>query len=383
MFVAHCILWAGLIAVTVMDLESYTLDITLTWIVLLTGLVGHTLWTPAESVQPATWIRPGPLAAAIAVAGCLGLILGMWIFLRAPPPDEQEAAPDVPGAADRQGLPAGSHANGPAAPAPPPPPPGRRLWPIIATLVVIGLLALFVVRLATMRPDPPLSLQYGVHPRSSDFAYFDRPPAPDDDWKRLLVVAGVLFVGLSLVASHPHVEADEDIVESIETESVSARRVALEELVLLSPAMLLILAVILLFRFIPGLPERALAVLHWTPWGDWQPLLGFSTALFGAFVGVALGWGTRIAATLAFGKEGLGMGDVHILAAAGAVAGWPAVVLGFFLAAPIALLALPVIRLRRQSMMVPYGPWLAFGFFLAAIFQERILWFLNVRRLLE
>jgi len=103
----------------------------------------------------------------------------------------------------------------------------------------------------------------------------------------------------------------------------------------------------------------------------------------GWFVGGALGWGTRIGATLAFGKEGLGMGDVHILAAAGAVAGWPVVVLGFFLAALAALLGLPIICLRRQNRMVPFGPWLAFGFFLAAIYQERILWFLNVRHFLE
>ena len=73
------------------------------------------------------------------------------------------------------------------------------------------------------------------------------------------------------------------------------------------------------------------------------------------------------------------MGDVHILAAAGAVASWPVSFLGFFLAAPLTLLAMIVIHLRRQSRALPFGPWLGLGFLLAAVFADRILVYLNLR----
>lgn len=76
------------------------------------------------------------------------------------------------------------------------------------------------------------------------------------------------------------------------------------------------------------------------------------------------------------------MGDVHILAAAGAVAGWLVALFGFFLAAVLALLALIIIHLRRQSAMLPYGPWLGLGFFLGALFQDLIVQYLNLDWLL-
>ena len=52
---------------------------------------------------------------------------------------------------------------------------------------------------------------------------------------------------------------------------------------------------------------------------------------------------------------------------------------GFFLAAPLALLGIVVIHVRRQSRALPYGPWLGLAFLLAAMFQDRILLYLNVR----
>jgi prepilin signal peptidase PulO-like enzyme (type II secretory pathway) len=91
----------------------------------------------------------------------------------------------------------------------------------------------------------------------------------------------------------------------------------------------------------------------------------------------------RIVCTLLFGKEALGMGDIHILAAAGAVAGWPVPFLGFFLAAPLTLVAIGIIALRRQSRALPYGPWLALAFLIVTVFQDRILHYLGVRWMLS
>ncbi len=399
MFMTHAVLWAGLIALAVMDLESYTVDIRLTWIVLVAGLIGHTLWTPETSIGADAWIRPGMKSGFVSIAAAIGLALGMRLFLFDEPPEEDgdgesgatAPARDTPEAelspsddsteqvADEleTQTPEGDS---------PPRPPARRIWPTFATLVVLALLVGYVVHLSGQRPDRPL-----VHTlramTSLEFVdpFQDRAtlPDPDVDWKRLLAVTAILFVGMTLLASHPHDEADAEIVESVAAEADDSRSVALEELLLVSPALLLMVAAILLLRFVPIVDNLWETVWTWTPLDGWQPVMGFGTALFGAFVGTVLGWGVRIIATLALGKEAMGMGDVHILAAAGAVAGWPVVVLGFFLSSLAALLAWVVVRIRRPSSMLPYGPWLAFGFLLASIFQDRILWFLNLRTLLD
>jgi len=215
MFLAHCVLWAGLIGLTVMDLESYLVDIRLTWIILAAGLVAHTLWTPVASVLPATWIRPDAFGAAMAFAGTLGLIIGMKVFLSGEPQNEEDqprepedasrASATVATAGEGEGE-AASGDTGPLAPLPP----RKRYWPIAASGVVAALLIGYVVWLSGMRPDTPLSREYGLHTRSPDPQFFDQAPAPDGDWVHLLVVSGVLFVGLTLMASHPHEEVDED-----------------------------------------------------------------------------------------------------------------------------------------------------------------------------
>src|SRR5206468_1408911 len=52
MLIAHWVLFGGMIVLTVMDLEAYTIDIRVTWIVSAIGIVAHTCWTPAGSMLP-------------------------------------------------------------------------------------------------------------------------------------------------------------------------------------------------------------------------------------------------------------------------------------------------------------------------------------------
>jgi len=75
-------------------------------------------------------------------------------------------------------------------------------------------------------------------------------------------------------------------------------------------------------------------------------------------------WAVRILGTLAFGREAMGMGDVHLLAAVGAVIGWPETTLAFFVAPFLGIAAAVVgaglagaFRLERRHL--PYGPHLA------------------------
>ncbi|MCD4825143.1 MAG: prepilin peptidase [Phycisphaerae bacterium] len=102
-------------------------------------------------------------------------------------------------------------------------------------------------------------------------------------------------------------------------------------------------------------------------------LNGFFASLFGYLIGGLWIWGIRILGTLGFGKEAMGLGDVHILAAAGAVCGWMVPSMAFFLA-PIFGLAWAIILLMRKGQReLPYGPWLGVAVFVAMIFYDQLL----------
>ncbi|MDX1682921.1 MAG: prepilin peptidase, partial [Phycisphaeraceae bacterium] len=105
--------------------------------------------------------------------------------------------------------------------------------------------------------------------------------------------------------------------------------------------------------------------------------------LLGYFVGAGMIWGTRIAGTLAFGKEAMGLGDVHLLAAMGAVLG-AVDAIGIFFLAPVVALALILLqmiwrRLRgKPPRMIPYGPFLSGAGLIWMLFEVPILQWLNL-----
>lgn len=86
-----------------------------------------------------------------------------------------------------------------------------------------------------------------------------------------------------------------------------------------------------------------------------------SGVLLGYLLGGGLVWAVRILGSLGFGREAMGLGDVHLMAAVGACLGWIDPTLAFFGAAFVGLAwtllaALSAGKLRR---MMPYGPFLA------------------------
>lgn len=96
-----------------------------------------------------------------------------------------------------------------------------------------------------------------------------------------------------------------------------------------------------------------------------SPLLAtLGAVLIGYLIGGGLIWLTRIGGTILFGKEAMGLGDVHLLAAIGAVLGWKATVMVFFiapffgLAAAVVTIGISAIR-KREVQAIPYGPYLA------------------------
>ena len=91
-------------------------------------------------------------------------------------------------------------------------------------------------------------------------------------------------------------------------------------------------------------------------------------ALGGSFIGYLSGcgivWAVRMFGTLAFGREAMGLGDVHLMGAVGAVLGWFDPLVVFFLAPFFGLAWVFVAGLvsrftRKQGRELPYGPHLA------------------------
>jgi leader peptidase (prepilin peptidase) / N-methyltransferase len=93
-------------------------------------------------------------------------------------------------------------------------------------------------------------------------------------------------------------------------------------------------------------------------------LLAAAGVGLGYLVGGLSIWLTRILGTLGFGKEAMGLGDVHLMAAMGAVMG-PVNILAVYLVAPFLgvgywLFTLGVRGVTKKSAkIIPYGPFLA------------------------
>ncbi|MFT5422501.1 MAG: leader peptidase (prepilin peptidase)/N-methyltransferase [Phycisphaerales bacterium] len=86
-----------------------------------------------------------------------------------------------------------------------------------------------------------------------------------------------------------------------------------------------------------------------------------SGVLLGYLIGGAVVWGVRILGSLAFGKEAMGLGDVHLMAAVGACIGWIDPVIAFFLAAFLGTGWEFARRILGGTLnkALPYGPHLA------------------------
>ncbi|MEM8738315.1 MAG: A24 family peptidase [Planctomycetota bacterium] len=107
--------------------------------------------------------------------------------------------------------------------------------------------------------------------------------------------------------------------------------------------------------------------------------VGYTAAgvVLGYLVGGGLVWGTRVLGTLGFGKEAMGLGDVHLLAAIGAVIGWRDTVLVFFVAPFFgivgAILTAGIGALIKQRVrVIPYGPYLCGAAVVVMLWGEAI-----------
>ncbi len=142
-----------------------------------------------------------------------------------------------------------------------------------------------------------------------------------------------------------------------------ARREMFKEIIFLLPIMLgFIIGWVLGYE--KGVPSLAIQ--------------GIAGSILGYLVGGGLVWGIRILGTLGFGKEAMGLGDVHLLAGVGAVVGWWDPVLIFFIAPFSGLLWAGVSaileKIGKQYREIPYGPHLAIATLLVVLCRPGIDW---------
>lgn len=339
--VSHVVLAAGLLTISAIDLEEYYVDIRITWTIVAVGLACHVFGALPDGPEYALT----PRAAAVTLAAVAGLAASWTVQFAWSRTRRTDRSLDEPADITQDQVDPSTTDTTQQDQSPPSP---------IFGLLVVVLFLLLITGWALL-----VSIN-GEH----------QVPPP----QRLAIVFALLF--LALVASSARSRpADTLIVEAIENERHEARRTALRELLFLLPALALAGATFWWFSSsrAPASLSGIERVLDWPGGAGWHPIRGLLWATMSVLIAAALGWGVRIVFTLALGREALGFGDVHILAAAGAVVGWALVVIGFFAAACLAVLGMILLLAFKRSRAIPFGPWLALGILLLVLARDPVL----------
>jgi prepilin signal peptidase PulO-like enzyme (type II secretory pathway) len=345
---AWLVLAAAMIACAAMDVAWYMVDIRITNVAIVAGLVLYAIWPADHVFVPA---GTSPVGAAALVALILGGITA-WLANRHPQAAESstDQQPQSPQNAAESGHRAESAVGA------------------LATLLLLVLAAWAFSEIALHR-----------HPHAVYAAPLDNPAAWGTANRALGGLAPdllapctllVLFMVLVLVGGQPR-GADAEVEQALDEERPQARRQVLGELAWLAAPVLAGLATLAALTHYPALDKAWHAAAAWTPGAGIQPLGGLGYSAFGLVVGAAAGWTLRIVFTLIFGREALGSGDIYILAAAGATAGWDIVLVGLLLAVGIALAGYAISLLLKRTLTIPFGPWLALGFVAALWLNQR------------
>ena len=129
---------------------------------------------------------------------------------------------------------------------------------------------------------------------------------------------------------------------------------------------------------LPGIPA-GFACSFFIPWLTWQD------SLLGIIVGGGSLWLVAFGYEKLTGVEGMGMGDVKLLAMIGAFLGWPAVLLVIFFGSVLGtLVGVPLMIAKRAGgkLAIPFGPFLAMGALVELFWGPALLdWYLGLFRI--
>lgn len=99
-------------------------------------------------------------------------------------------------------------------------------------------------------------------------------------------------------------------------------------------------------------------------------------ALLGVAVGGGILWALAWASPYLFGKEGMGGGDIKLLAMIGAFLGWKPALLTIMigsLAGSIIGIALIALRFMKREEYIPFGPFLVLGALVSMFFAQPLI----------
>lgn len=362
MFVVLLILVASLVAMSLVDLKTYTIPLQIPWFATIVALLFHVGYAAYLSwrnqklsyLVPVDfrWSLPTPTHwwwVGASLGGVIGLALAN-VFLHfgwlrrsfadyadwerqhlaqpaagdaasgSPASDETPAAPDTPVDPNREGFPW-----------------LRRLARFVSVfLVVTALLAAAGSMLGPRFGWPrwcglalsavfsPIVAAFSIRIPRRAAGSLSEPPdasaaaaaaAPADTW-----------------IQYPH-----------------ARREMVKEILFLTPC----IALGWLGGEIASLAAGSASIPLW--------LAVLAGVLMGYLIGGGVVWLARIAGSLGFAKEALGLGDVHLMAAVGACVGWIDASLAFPLAALVGLywVVIHAISIRQMPRAMQFGPYLA------------------------
>jgi leader peptidase (prepilin peptidase) / N-methyltransferase len=125
---------------------------------------------------------------------------------------------------------------------------------------------------------------------------------------------------------------------------------------------------------LPGIGFGLLAAVTVLP-------IGFLDSVLGLLVGGGVLFGLAWISPYLFGKEGMGGGDIKLLAMIGAFLGWKPVVLTMLIGAIVGAgvgVTLITFKVLRRDQYLPFGPFLALGAIISMFFHHELFnWYIG------
>ena len=155
--------------------------------------------------------------------------------------------------------------------------------------------------------------------------------------------------------------------ETMQEENFNHRLEAIREIIFLMPIFICSSGALWLINSIEPIQN------WWMNFSQYPVVAGLLGSVWGYFIGCGVVWAIRIFGTLAFGKEAMGLGDVHLMGAAGAVVGPLMVVVAFFIAPFFGLAWVGIQMFFKKIRQIPYGPFLSLGILVVMILHDYII----------